>query len=75
MRFELGTSVCLGVSCTTTELRRVDFLTLVAGHSIANVIAGVLCMVVYWCVHDAVWTIVGAMGFVVVVTGGVDPTL
>ena len=48
MRFELGTSVCLGVSCITAGLRRGEFLALVADRSIANVIPGVLCLLVCW---------------------------
>ena len=75
MWFELGTSVCLGVSCTTAGLRRGAFLALVVGRSIANVIPGVLCLVVRWCVRGAVWTIVGVVGCVVVVTGGACLTL
>ena len=75
MRFELGTSMCLGVLCTTAGLRRGNFRDLVAGCSISNVIPVVLCRVVRWYVRGTFWTIVGAMGFVVVVTGGAGPTL
>ena len=75
MRFELGTSGCLGVPCTTAGLRRGDFLALVADRSIANVIPGVLCLVVRWFVGGTVWAIMGALGFVVIVTGEAGPTL
>ena len=75
MQFELGTSVCLGVSCTTTGLRWGDFLVLVDGRSIVNVIPYVLCLVVRWCVQGAVRTVVGTMVFVGVVTGEAGPTL
>ena len=75
MRLELGKSVCVGVSCTLAELRRGDFRALVAGRSIANMIPGVLCLMVRWCVHGTVWTIMGAVGFVVVVTGEAGPYL
>ena len=75
MRLELGTSVCVGVSCTIEGLRWGDFRALIAGRSIANMVPGMLCLVVQWCVRGAVWTIVGAVGFVVVVTGGAGPTL
>ena len=63
MWFELGMAVCVGMSCTTANLRRGDFLDLVAGCSIANVIPGMLCLVVCWCVRGAVWTITGAVVF------------
>ena len=75
MWFELGTPVCLGVSCTTTGLRWGDFLTLAAGRSISNVIPGVLCLVVHWCVCSGIWTTVDAVGFVVVVASGAGPGL
>ena len=45
MWFELGTSVCLVVSCTTTGLMRDNFLALVAGRSITNTMPGVLYLV------------------------------
>ena len=75
MWFELGTSVCLVVSCTTTGLMRDNFLALVAGRLIADVIPSVLCLVMCWCVCGAFWTTVGAVGFVVIVTGGAGTTL
>jgi hypothetical protein len=67
-RFELGTYVCVGVTCNTTGLRCGDFLNFVASQAIANVIPSMLCLVVRWCVHGVVWTIVCVMGFVVFVT-------
>ena len=75
MRFELGMSKRVGASCTTAGLRRGDFLALVDGRSIADVIPGMLCLVVRWCVRGAIWTIVGALGFVVVVTSGAGPNI
>ena len=75
MRFKFGTFVCVELSCTTAGLRRSNFLTFAAGCYITNVIPCVVCMVVRWCVLSAVWTIVGAVGFVVVVTDGAGPTL
>ena len=75
MWFELGTAVCLRMSCTIAGLRQGEFLALIAGRSIANVIPYVLCLVVCWCMRGAVWTIVGAMGSGVGVTGGTGPTL
>ena len=63
------------MSCTTTGLRQGDFLALVAGRSITNVIPGVVCVVVCWYERGVVWTIVGAVWFVGVVSGGAGPTL
>ena len=65
----MGTPVIVGVSYTTLGLRRGDFLALVTSRSIVNVIPGVVCLGMRWCVCGVVWTIVGAVGFVVVVTG------
>ena len=75
MRFELGTSVCVGMSCTTIGLGRRDFLAFVASRSIANVIPGVLCLMVRWCVHGAIWTITSSVVLVAVATGGAGTTL
>ena len=75
IRFELGMSMCLGVSCTAAGLRRGNFLALVTGHSIDNVILGMLCLVVRWCIHGTVWTSLGAVVSVIVVTGEAGPTL
>ena len=70
MKFELGTLVHVGVSCTNVGLNHDGFLAFVDSLSISKVIPGVLCLVVRWCVRNTVWITTGAMGFIIIMTAG-----
>jgi hypothetical protein len=74
MRFDSGTAVIVGASCTNAGLSRGDCRADVAGLSIAKVIPDVLFIVLRWCVCGVAWITTGAVGFIVAVTGGAGPT-
>ena len=75
MRFEFGTALNVGALSMPPALSRGDFRLVTDGRSIGVVIPGVLCLVFRWWVRGAICTTAGAVGFVVVVTGGLGPTL
>ena len=75
MRSELGVVVTMGSSGISWGFSLGDFLAAASGLLIRAVMPGVLCLVLRACVLGAACVLAGAVGLLVVVTGGAGPTL